>query len=102
MQERASPPRIREHLECACQSVKRPDASPLHYVRNGAPPFLLTYCQWDYYTLPKQSRDFEAALKKAFVDTKVVYIPRESHISEMVNIWKDGDRLAQAILDFVR
>jgi len=80
----------------------QPDASPLHYVRNGAPPFLLTYCQWDYYTLPKQSRDFEAALKKAFVDTKVVYIPRESHISEMVNIWKDGDRLAQAILDFVR
>jgi acetyl esterase/lipase len=78
------------------------DASPLHYVHPGAPPFLVTYCQWDYYTLPKQARDFEAALKKSFIETRYVYIPGQSHISEMVNIWKDGDRLAQAVLDFVR
>src|SRR5215471_2431848 len=41
-------------------------ASPLEFVHPAAPPFLIAYCQWDYWGLPKQARDFEAALKKAF------------------------------------
>jgi len=80
---------------------KGADPSPIHYLHPGAPPFLVTYAQWDYYTLPKQARDFEAALKKNFIDSKMVFIPGQSHISEMVNIWKDGDPLAQAVLNFV-
>src|SRR5207247_1816478 len=44
------------------------DASPIAHARRGAPPFLITYCQWDYLGLPKQARDFSAALRKSFVD----------------------------------
>jgi acetyl esterase/lipase len=82
------------------------DASPLHYLGRKeavkAPPFVITYCQWDYPTLPFQARELEAALKKAFVPAKLVYVPGENHISEMVNIGKDDDVTARAILDLVK
>ena len=80
----------------------RPDSSALHYVDAQAPPFLVTYCQWDYPGLPKQARDFETALRKAFVAAKLVYVPGQSHMSEILNIWKDDDPLAGAVLDFVK
>ena len=34
------------------------DASPVAHAHSGAPPFLISYCQWDYFGLPKQARDF--------------------------------------------
>jgi len=80
----------------------RRDASPMHYVHAHAPPFLITYCQWDYPALPKQARDFAAAIKKDFVETHLEYIPGENHITEMLNIVKDDDPTAQAILKFIR
>jgi len=80
----------------------RRDGSPLHYVHSQAPAFLITFCQWDYPGLPKQARDFEAALRKAFVAAKLIYIAGQSHMSEVLNIWKDDDPLALAILDFVQ
>jgi hypothetical protein len=63
---------------------------------------VITYCQWDYPSLPLQAREFEAALKKAFVPATLMYIPQESHISEIVNIWKDDDSTAKAILDMIK
>ena len=77
------------------------DASPLFRVHRGAPKFLVTYCQWDYLTLPKQARDFAAALKKAFVDTKLGYLSGENHITEIVSAAKDDSPLLNAILSFV-
>ncbi|MGD1097488.1 MAG: alpha/beta hydrolase, partial [Bryobacteraceae bacterium] len=79
-----------------------PDASPSHMVHSQAPPFLITYCQWDYFGLPKQARDFAANLKKSFVGSQLVYLPRENHVSEIVNIWKDDDPTARAILNFIQ
>jgi acetyl esterase/lipase len=78
------------------------DASPMLYVHAPAPPFLITYAQWDYLELPKQARDFAAALKKDFVPTELVYIPGESHITEIVDIVKDDDPTARAILNFIK
>jgi acetyl esterase/lipase len=82
------------------------DASSMHYLGHNksvkAPPFLITYCQWDYPSLPLQAREFEAALKKSFVQAKLVYVPGENHISEMVNIGKEDDVTARAILDLVK
>jgi arylformamidase len=80
----------------------REDASPLFHVRRSAPPFLVTYCQWDYPMLPAQARQFDAALKQAGVKSELVFIPRESHISEMVNVPADGDLTAQSIIRFIR
>ena len=79
----------------------RKDASPLYRVHGGAPRFLITYCQWDYLALPKQARDFAAALKKAFVDTRLLYIPRDNHLSEIINVTKEDGPLVNAILSFV-
>jgi len=80
----------------------QPSASPLFRVHAKSPPFLITYCQWDYLGLPKQARDFAAALKKVFSPAELVYIPHESHISEILNIWHDDDPTARAILNLVK
>lgn len=76
-------------------------ASPLTYLRTDAPPFLITYCQWDYATLPAQAKAFHAALSAAGVQSQLLYVPRENHISEIVNIVKADDLTAQAVLKFV-
>ena len=78
------------------------DASPLDYVHREAPPFLITYCQFDYLGLPKQARDFAAALKVDFVATELVYVPNENHFTEIVDILKDHDPTLRAILNFVK
>jgi acetyl esterase/lipase len=78
------------------------EASPMQYLHAHAPPFLITYCEWDYQSLPKQARDFDAALKAKFVSSKLVYVPGESHISEIVNVIKDGDVTGAALLDFIK
>lgn len=76
-------------------------ASPLEYVHRYAPPFLITYCQWDYPGLPAQAREFDRALRRNFVESTLVYIPGENHISEMVNLPRDGDPTARAMLSFM-
>jgi acetyl esterase/lipase len=77
-------------------------ASPLTYAASpNAPPFLLTYCQWDYAGLPRQARDFAAALKKSFADVRLIYVPGETHVSEIISAVKDDSSLGRAILSFV-
>jgi len=78
------------------------DPSPMDHVHKGAPPFLLTYCQWDYFDLPRQARDFDAALEEKFVPARMIYIAGESHASEIIDTVKPDDATARAILDFIR
>lgn len=80
----------------------RRGASPVYDVKPGAPPFLVAYCEWDYLTLPAQARAFYAALRQAGDAAELVFIPRESHISEMVHVPTDDSLLAAAILKLVR
>ena len=80
----------------------RRDASPLFHVKSPAPPFLVSYCQWDYPTLPFQARIFHAALQKAGIATDLLFVPHESHISEMISITRDDDPTAKAILQFIK
>jgi acetyl esterase/lipase len=76
--------------------------SPLNHVKAGAPPFVVTYCQWDYFSLPGQARLFHHALQQAGVQAELVYVPRESHISEMVNISRPKDLTALSALKFMQ
>lgn len=76
-------------------------ASPIQYVRKDAPPFLISYCQFDYLGLPMQARDLAAALKKQFVPTRLLYIPNETHISEVISMLKDGDPTTEAVLRLI-
>jgi acetyl esterase/lipase len=78
------------------------DASPIQHLHSGAPPFLITYCQWDYEGLPRQARDFAAGLKSKFVPARLVYIPGKNHISEIVGLINAGDPTAAALLDFIK
>lgn len=77
------------------------DASPLAHVHSGAPPFLITYCQYDYFGLPKQARDFTLALKKNFVPAQSLYVPGENHISEIISLLQDHGVLVDAILNTI-
>ena len=77
------------------------NASPIKHIRPGAPPFLITYCENDYPSLPQQARSFDAALRKSGDSSQLVYIPGENHITEIVDIAKDDDATAQAILHFI-
>lgn len=79
----------------------RREASPLFHVRAGLPPHLVTYCQWDYLTLPQQARRFHEALVRAGARSRLVYVERENHISEMTSIIRPGDATAAAILEFL-
>lgn len=81
--------------------LERRDASPLFHIKGDAPPFLITYCQWDYPSLPAQAREFHAALRKANHVSELVFVPRESHISEMVHVPDKTDLTAAAILKFI-
>jgi acetyl esterase/lipase len=78
------------------------DPSPIDHIHPQAPPFLLTYCQWDYLDLPRQARNFAEELKKKFVGVKLEYIPGENHISEIIDTLKDSDPTAHALLDFIK
>ncbi len=78
----------------------RTDPSPQLHVHPGAPKFLLSYCQWDYLALPKQAREFAASLKKSFDEARLIYIPNDNHLTEIVHVAEDGP-LLRAILSFV-
>jgi acetyl esterase/lipase len=78
-----------------------PAASPLTYVRATAPPFMVTYCQWDYATLPAQARRFHAALREAGARSELVYVPAQNHISEVINAVKEDDLTAQSVLRLI-
>ena len=77
-------------------------ASPLFHIKTGAPPFLVTYCQWDYYSLPAQAREFHRALRTAGIDSELVYVPRESHISEMLSVTSANDLTVAPALKFMK
>ena len=77
------------------------DASPVAHAHSGAPPFLISYCQWDYFGLPKQARDFTLTLKKNFVGVELLYVPGENHISEVISLVQDHGLLIDTILSVV-
>ena len=57
---------------------------------------------WDRGTWTPEQDDVDAALKKSFVGAQLVYIPHENHITEIMNVWKDDDPIARAILEFIK
>jgi acetyl esterase/lipase len=85
----------------ADDSGDKHDASPMAHTHSGSPPFLISYCQWDYFGLPKQARDFTRALKKNFVGAELLYVPGENHISEVISLVQDHGLLIDAILNAI-
>ncbi len=77
-------------------------ASPLAYLTKSAPPFLLSYCQWDYYSLPNQARQFHAALKDKGLPVTLEYTPGENHIMEVFAYLDDANVTAKRVLEFLK
>jgi acetyl esterase/lipase len=82
-------------------NADRHDASPVAHAHSGSPFFLVSYCQWDYFGLPKQARDFTRTLKKNFVGAELLYLPGENHISEVISLAQDHGLLIDALLNAV-
>jgi acetyl esterase/lipase len=82
------------------RTVRR-DASPLWQIHAPAAPFLVTFCEWDYPTLPAQAKLFHAALRRAGVASELFYTPKENHISEVLAMTRDNDATAQAVVRFI-
>ena len=80
----------------------RRDAMPLSHIQAWAPPFLISYCQWDYPTLPAQAKLFHAALRRTGVASTLLFTPKESHISEIIAMTHDDDATSREILRFIR
>lgn len=76
----------------------RRDASPLFFLRAGAPPFLVTYCEWDYYSLPAQAKELHAGLRQAGLASELVFVPGKNHISEMLSVTAPADPTVTAAL----
>ncbi len=79
----------------------RRDASPQFFVKAPAPPFLVTYCEWDYPMLPAQAKIFHAALHRAGVTSELFYTPKENHIMEMIAFTHDEDATAKRVARFI-
>lgn len=77
-------------------------ASPQRHARAGLPRFVVTYCQWDYPTLPQQAEAFHRALRAAGANVQLVYVPGENHISEITSVTKPGDVTARALLELLQ
>jgi len=79
----------------------RRKASPITFVRKNAPPFLITYCQWDYLGLPLQAQELSTSLRKSFVPSRLLYVPGQTHITEVISMLKDGDPTTEAVVRFI-
>ena len=80
----------------------RKESSPLFLIANSGPPFLVTYCEWDYFPLGTQAQDFHAALVKKGIQSSLVFIPKQSHISEMLVVTREDDLTANSVVEFIR
>ena len=90
-----------DHLDTFLAVGDRHDASPVIHAHSGAPPFLISYCQYDYFGLPRQARDFVLTLKKNFVAARLLYVPGENHISEVISLVQDHGLLIDTILSAI-
>jgi acetyl esterase/lipase len=77
-------------------------ASPLRHTSGALPPFLVTYCEFDYAFLPQQARLFDAALRRSGQRSRLVFVPGENHISEIISVLKDTDATWRAATEFLR
>jgi acetyl esterase/lipase len=82
--------------------VFRRNASPINHITSSAPPFLVTFCQWDYVPLGAQARHFSRALEKAGIPVTLHFTPHENHISEVFALTHNEDPTAKALLQFLK
>jgi len=77
------------------------NASPIHPIASGMPPFLITFCENDYPYRSAQAREFEQALKAKRVSAELVYVTGKDHINEIVDVSQQENPTARTTLQFI-
>lgn len=76
-------------------------ASPMTYVKEKLPPFLIAYASNDYTTFDKMAIDFHEKLVKARVSSSLLKVENRNHISVIVSVLSDIDPLNEAVRKFI-
>jgi len=76
-------------------------ASPIQFVRAGAPPFLVLYAGGETKALQRQSQLLHDSLIRAGANSTMVVVPGESHSRIVLTLSRDGKTAGPAIVDFV-
>jgi acetyl esterase/lipase len=77
------------------------DASPLHHVRAGLPPFLLIYSDHDLPFLPQMAQEFARKLTESKCEVSTLEAAGRDHETVMFYATVDTDPVARAIRKFV-
>ncbi len=77
-------------------------ASPIRFVRAGAPPFLVLYAGGETRALQRQSQLLQESLTQAGTRSAMVVVPRESHSRIVLTLSRDGRTAGPAIVDFIK
>jgi acetyl esterase/lipase len=80
----------------------RRDASPVHHVRPGLPPFLLMNAEKDLPILPAMAAEMHQALLKHGCESHHVTVENRNHNSILFKAIGPSDPAARAIVEFVR
>jgi acetyl esterase/lipase len=81
--------------------AKRKEAFPLAHVREGLPPFLIMYGDWDLPDFDKNAEEFAKALKEKKVNVETMQIAKRNHLSLIVDAADDDDPTAVALRRFI-
>jgi acetyl esterase/lipase len=79
----------------------REEASPIHHVRPGLPPFLILYAENDLPTLPAMAERFCQALRDQGCSARVLQVPGRNHNSILFHAIRADDPVAEAMLAFL-
>jgi acetyl esterase/lipase len=80
---------------------KRKEAFPLAHVREGLPPFLIMYGDWDLPDFGKNAEEFAKALKEKKVNAETMQVAKRNHLSLIIDAADDDDPLAVALRRFI-
>lgn len=78
------------------------DASPLHQVRPGLPPFLLVNAEKDLPLLAGMAERFHLALQGSGCTVRHLTVPRRNHNSILFNAVVEEDPVASAVVVFIQ
>ncbi len=79
----------------------RLQASPITHVRRGVPPFRLFVAEHDLPTLSFQAEQFDAAVRKAGSDAKLLRMEKRNHNSLLFSVITPQDPAAEVMLKFI-
>ena len=76
------------------------EASPVHYVSGGDPPFLIIHGNEDTIVYPQQSEELYAALRAAGVRATLVIVTGGAHELNEPGAEPEPDAITQMVVDF--